>query len=327
MARLLDFLTWPFSFFIKEENINQMNLPGDCRILITATGGIGDAVLLEPFIRHLKNKFINCHIDVISSLSAKDVFGSISSVDKIIDFPDKDFYIKRWLSFWNNTSLKDEYDLAIDSKGDPVAIFYFLTKRIKKRIGFKNGGGESLLNYSLDANILVPKHEQYLMFFGNESLNYKPFLKIEPLCLNYDKPVAVIHLGAGEFNKIWSLDLWQELIVYLSTDYKIIMIGSKNDQSLDKHFSDNTKDKYLTTPTDSSLQYIMRIISGAKIFIGHDTGLTHIAAALGIKTICLFSLVHEKVIWAPSANVVLEFGGKNSLNLSVREVIQAINSL
>ncbi len=57
----------------------------------------------------------------------------------------------------------------------------------------------------------------------------------------------------------------------------------------------------------SCLGELARWISGASLFIGNDSGITHLAAALGVQTIALFGPT-DPAIWGPPGEQVTAMG-------------------
>ncbi|MBI4889064.1 MAG: glycosyltransferase family 9 protein [Acidobacteria bacterium] len=70
-----------------------------------------------------------------------------------------------------------------------------------------------------------------------------------------------------------------------------------------------------------SLRELMPFLAGARVYLGNDSGISHLAAALGAPVVAVFGPTDAK-IWAPRGNVrVMRFED------SVEEVIAAARSL
>jgi ADP-heptose:LPS heptosyltransferase len=69
------------------------------------------------------------------------------------------------------------------------------------------------------------------------------------------------------------------------------------------------------------------VLQQAHFFIGHDSGLTHLAAAVGTPSLALFGPTLEAV-WAPPApHVQVVRRGANIGDISVDDVLNAIAGL
>ena len=87
---------------------------------------------------------------------------------------------------------------------------------------------------------------------------------------------------------LWDKKRWQgyaELAHLLANDYHIVVIGSEHDRTYNppSDFPDDTRFLY-----DLPLRQVAAILDNAEWVVGNDCGLTHIASALGTKTIALF---------------------------------------
>ena len=87
---------------------------------------------------------------------------------------------------------------------------------------------------------------------------------------------------------LWDKKRWQgyaELAHLLKDDYHIVVIGSEHDRTYNPPdaFPDDTTFLY-----DLPLRQVAAILDNAEWVVGNDCGLTHIASALGTKTIALF---------------------------------------
>jgi heptosyltransferase III len=65
-------------------------------------------------------------------------------------------------------------------------------------------------------------------------------------------------------------------------------------------------------------------LAGCKAFVGHDSGITHLASALGLPGLVLWGPSNE-AIWSPPSDRILLLRAEDGLaNLSVLTVHQAL---
>jgi ADP-heptose:LPS heptosyltransferase len=67
-------------------------------------------------------------------------------------------------------------------------------------------------------------------------------------------------------------------------------------------------------------------LAGARLFIGNDSGITHLAAALGTPVVALFGST-DPAIWAPRGENVVVLRGGGMPEIGVEEVLAAAASL
>jgi heptosyltransferase-2 len=77
-----------------------------------------------------------------------------------------------------------------------------------------------------------------------------------------------------------------------------------------------------------SLWDLVSELSQATLFIGHDSGVTHVAAATGVATVALFGPT-DPMIWAPNGDrvVVIESPDRTMPGLSVKAVLANVEKL
>lgn len=134
--------------------------------------------------------------------------------------------------------------------------------------------------------------------------------RIQPEPIEHRSGV-LIHPFSGSNRKNWSLDSYQELAKGLSKPVEWI-VGP--DQELDgaRRFDD--------------LGELARRLAAAELYIGNDSGITHLAAAVGTQTLTLFGPSDPR-IWAPRGAHVTVLYSEPLEMLTVSTVLQAANQL
>ena len=121
----------------------------------------------------------------------------------------------------------------------------------------------------------------------------------------------VIHPFSGSLRKNWPLDSYLQLAAKLPL--KVEWTAGP--------------DEVLPEATRfESLADLAAWIAGARLYIGNDSGITHLAAAIGIKTLALFGPASTKA-WAPRGDNVALVEGDPLSGLPVPEVLAAANRL
>ncbi len=263
-------------------------------------------MLLEPLIRSLHTSFPGLAIDIVARTTPSELLKLIPGIRKIVIFPEYDElgYFSAWQTFYKREikNLKNTYDAAFDAKGDATAILTMLALRIRRRAGYSNGALGALLTKSADAEEAIPKWQQHLKVCGFP-LTTAPALQIDSIS---KQNIAAIHLGASAVIKRAPLKLWIEQLSAIPKEYSIIALGSEEDKQYLAALPEEWQEKIIDH-AGLSLYDEIKLLASAELFIGHDTGLTHIAAALGIPIISLFSLSHNPAIWAPSPAKIITF--------------------
>jgi ADP-heptose:LPS heptosyltransferase len=120
----------------------------------------------------------------------------------------------------------------------------------------------------------------------------------------------VLHPGSGSKKKVWPLDRFVDLALYLQQHLRariLVVIGPAEGKEVQKAFEGSEWDGDLRAPLllgKMSLLELASVIEGCRVFIGNDSGITHMAAALGIPTVAIFGPTDPKV-WAPTGEHVV----------------------
>ena len=121
------------------------------------------------------------------------------------------------------------------------------------------------------------------------------------------KTVIALHPGSGGRKKCWPLDRYLELISYLQAGnacYFQILLGPAEGDSMVKKIEEficgNRIDAGIVR--DSALLVVAAALKSSSLYVGNDSGITHLSAALGTPTIAVFGPTdHRK--WGPKGNV------------------------
>ena len=123
--------------------------------------------------------------------------------------------------------------------------------------------------------------------------------KLTSLGLNSEKPLVVIHPGAGKEYKLWPIAHWQQLIKQLEqTGKQVLLIGAGVDkQQIDAILSAKTI-KPLNGYQQFNLIETIHLGFIAHCMLGNDSGPTHLMATTPTTVFSLFGPTDHS-LWAP----------------------------
>jgi ADP-heptose:LPS heptosyltransferase len=164
---------------------------------------------------------------------------------------------------------------------------------------------------------------------------------LESLRLTLSDPVPVLavgprparaarlafHLGSGSPQKNWPVARWVELIRQCESIFEdFLLIGGEADEDAVRAFLAHSDCRRLKTLLGADLVELSGALSACIAFAGHDTGISHLAAAVGTPTVALFGPTDPN-IWAPlgrHVRVIRAPGGKME-SIPVRDVAAALS--
>jgi ADP-heptose:LPS heptosyltransferase len=115
----------------------------------------------------------------------------------------------------------------------------------------------------------------------------------------------LLHPGSGSKKKVWPLERFLNLAKILQDrfDSKILIIlGPAEGSEVEKVFEGLDPHTFIQAKRLSLIQ-LASVMEGCKLFIGNDSGISHLASALGIPTIAIFGPTDPRV-WSPRGEKV-----------------------
>ena len=126
------------------------------------------------------------------------------------------------------------------------------------------------------------------------------------------------HVGSGSPVKNWPINHWIELAQRLEGFFvDLLLVGGEADDEVVRQFCARCRLGSLRTLLNANLADLSQALNGCTLFVGHDTGVTHLAAAVGTPTLALFGPTNPSV-WAPLGEHVSVIRSPDGLMKSIR---------
>jgi ADP-heptose:LPS heptosyltransferase len=292
-------------------------------MLVIHQGALGDFILALPTLKTLRNAFPQ----------AKSV---MMGYPRILELVEKAFYAEEILSI-------DQKGMAsFFARGgslDPHLSQFFSTFELIIVFG-KNGGGTLIGNLkqvcrgrilhidpfpSWAERIHITDHLlRGLSRYGFSTSERYPKLHLKKSDQNWGRSfwrkkgfteeerreAIIIHPGSGSKKKVWPLERFLDLIHYLQKHLRsriIIVLGPAEGLEIEKHFEEMEWNMGTNAPILAkglSLLELASVMEGCRLFVGNDSGISHMAAALGLPTIAIFGPT-DPMVWAPRGEKVV----------------------
>lgn len=274
-------------------------------ILFIRPGGIGDAVLLLPAVKELRATFPETVIGVLCEKRNAEIFTLTDTIQHIYLY-DRNLDLLR--------CIRQPYDVVIDTEQwhRLSAVVGFFTKA-PIRIGFNTNERGRLFTHTIPYShddyevysffhLIEPLLQEKPSFDQNLPFIQPPLLP-ERLSLllqkNGDnKQFIAIFPGASVEERRWGGENFGRTAEILrQKGYHIVILGSFCDSQ-----DAETMKKYVHDSIDltgkTSLREVVGILKQCRLLITADSGLMHLAYAIGTPTVSLFGSGIEKK-WAP----------------------------
>jgi N-acetylglucosaminyldiphosphoundecaprenol N-acetyl-beta-D-mannosaminyltransferase len=294
------------------------------RVLIVQLADIGDLALSTPALAALREAHPTAHIALLTAAHAAPVIEATGLVDEIITLDRRQFNSSAAL--FKPGNLRRLFALR-GGKYDAVVFFHHFTLWLgtfkfalialcsgaRRRIGLQNGNGWFLTDSLRDDGFGAKHQAQYWLdlagLLGADTTS-RP-AQIATGC--YELPPAekrvVIHPGSGSYSRARRWDAGNFAAVadalHREDHAQIILVGSPDDDGAAVAEAMQTRPLDLTGRT--TLPELAAVIRQADVFIGADSGVVHIAAAVGVPVVAIFgpSNHHAWGPWLPDGQVVI----------------------
>ncbi len=281
-------------------------------ILIISLHHLGDFLFAGPAIRAIRKKYPKAYIVIWIKSRTEQIVKDCSSVDEIVIFDEVcTDRTKESCGGWREKfdfakKLKSKnFDLLADMSGVFDSILVGVLSGIKYRVGFSSQGLGFL--FSKDVSIhkgehLIEKYNAVAGALGAKVIDSRLFIELNnndknaaelflrENMIGNDNPFICIHPGAGWPSKTWSLQRFAELADKLIENkrVKVVICGGENDVQAAEKIAGQMLHKPIIAAGRFSLGETSAIINKCSVYVGHDSGPSYIAEALGRPLLVLF---------------------------------------
>jgi ADP-heptose:LPS heptosyltransferase len=140
-------------------------------------------------------------------------------------------------------------------------------------------------------------------------------------------PTVALHPGSGSERKNWPERSWADLVQYLiqETDFNLLLVGGEAEGERLQRLAAALPPARVRVAQSLPLTDLANVLAGCTGFIGHDSGISHLAAAVGLPGLLLWGDSAEE-IWRPPSEKMKILRYPAGLEwLPVTEVVRHIN--
>lgn len=309
------------------------------RILVIRGGAIGDFVLTLPAIKLLRENFPQAHLEILGYRHivalAEGRFYADST--RSIEYgPLSRFFIP-------NAELPGELMEYFGSFHQVVSFLYDPDRFFEMnllRCGVKHFiHGSPKIDDTDHASIQLARPlERLALYHDGRAATLHPNSADRAFAESYfdsvrhssapGRPLLALHPGSGSERKNWPLDSWLALTGLLRSfqpQPRLLLIGGEADADRIAALSRERRDEPFLLAQNMPLPHLAALLERCALFVGHDSGISHIAAAVGAPCVLLFGPTDPE-IWAPRNDRVrvLQAAGDAMENLGPDTVAAAI---
>jgi heptosyltransferase-3 len=301
------------------------------KILVIRGGAIGDFILTIPVLQALKKNFPATHLEVLGypKVANLAVDAGWAHSTKSIEAPGLARFFApigavppEWLQYFA------QFDIIITYLFDPDDLFQNNVSLSGKHHYIKGPyrPNERLNLHAVD--VFLKPLEKLAIYETGVLPDLSRLASLQKKESNKTVQIA-IHPGSGSTKKNWHLDNWINLIKRLlsHSNVEILIIGGEAEresaEKLEGSFPSNRTQLLMNRP----LGDVARALAQSHAFIGHDSGISHMAAALEVPSVILWGPTNMN-IWRPLGKQVTIIESDEGLRgIHPEQVIREVSRL
>jgi lipopolysaccharide heptosyltransferase II len=316
----------------------RITLPDDAHILVVKLAGIGDLLLATPALHALRERYPQARIDLLVTpdsaglLNGWQAINSIIVLDKyLFDYPQQIVTQPAKLM-----RLLELYTTLRGGRYDAVILLHHLTLpfgRLKHqalmratgarwRVGLDNGHGWFLNVRAKDGGFGARHEAEYMLALAEavgatiedrhlivplteeERAQARELVYGDKTQSEVAHPIIAMHPGSGGYStaRRWSPERFAQLAdtLYHDAGGQLLLVGGPEEAALHQEIMAMLQ---LHVPVRSlagqgSIKVAAAVLELADLFVGNDSALMHLSAAVGTPTVAIFGLTNYQA-WGP----------------------------
>lgn len=272
-------------------------MSADPRVLVIRGGAVGDFILTLPALRLLKENLPRCRVEVLGypGITQLAVKAGLAVSTRALEHGSMARLFARGAEI--DGALAEYlrgFNLVVSYLFDPDGVF---------RDNLQRAGVKTLLECPHHirpgeghAALQLARPLERLAVFAEEPEWRRPFFAGAPAC---PSPLTVaIHPGSGSLKKNWQVEHWLEVAESLRAAFpgiRIVFITGEAEEA---------RGTMQALPADAGRWHMLPLtelagrLGKCHAFLGHDSGISHLASACGVPCLLLFGPTDPE-LWAP----------------------------
>ena len=216
-----------------------------------------------------------------------------------------------------------QFTIVISYLFDPDGIFETNVKSCGPRqfIAAQHRPDEAKSIHASD--VFLKPLEQLTIFDGD------PVARLELPGLAKRENWLALHPGSGSEGKNWPEQNWRKLVAHLldHSPLNLLLVGGEAEGAQLQRLAKDLLAERVQVAQHVPLHELAPRLAKCSGYVGHDSGVTHLASALGLPTLVLWGKSDEK-IWRPLGEKVRVLNQHSDLaELTLETVVEGVNAL
>jgi heptosyltransferase-3 len=277
------------------------------RVLVVRLRSIGDTVLATPTLHALRRFLPSAQIDVLLEDWVAPLLEGFEDVDNVITVERKSTASRARIARALRTA---RYDVAYNLHGGTTATFLTRATGARHRVGFAAYRYSRLYNHAAPSPIVlwgrekIHSVEQQLALVGWTGVPVSDLpatrlavtkdadagitRRLSEVGLDETSQLALLHPAAAFETKQWATENFARVAEELKArGLSIIAVAAPHETEVINTLQKSSSAE-IKAFTDLSLPEVTALCARARLFVGNDSGIAHIASAVGCPSVVIF---------------------------------------
>ncbi len=308
------------------------------KILVIRGGAIGDFILTLPAIAALRQQFPQAHLEILGYphiAQLAQIGGLVNRVQSIEARALAGFFARGGELAGDLAGYFSGFNIIVSYLYDPDEIFQNNVARCSRAIFIVGPHRPNEAGKIHATKVFLQPLERLAIFdadhvprldvgqASSRSLSPEAVIELVP---PFDRleacPTLALHPGSGSEKKNWPEARWAELIQHLlnANELNLLLVGGEAEGERLQRLAAALPPMRVRVAQSLSLAELARVLHGCMAFVGQDSGISHLAAAVGLPCLVLWGDSVEE-IWRPQGGRVLILKNADGLKaMSVEKV-------
>ena len=268
------------------------------KILVIRGGAIGDFILTLPVMAALRAQFPKARLEVLGYRHIAELAVAGGLADEVRHIEARalaGFFARRGELLPELQDYFAGFAVIVSYLYDPDTIFAENVARCSKA-QFIVGPHRPEDHAGVHATEVFLKPLERLAIFDADPVPQLPLASRRPPCSGE----IALHPGSGSERKNWPEARWAELLLRVveDSDAKLLLVGGEAEVDRLDRLARGLPSERIELARSLPLPELAQRLTHCSIFVGHDSGITHLAAALGLPGLVLWGET-ARAVWSP----------------------------
>jgi heptosyltransferase-2 len=281
------------------------------RLVVRIPNWVGDAVHSLPAVTALRRYFPAAELTILARGEVGALFLHHPAVDRVASYPRVHGVVPQLIQLWRTAAdlRRQAYDLAVVLTNAFEGAWLMFLTGISRRYGYATDGRGWLLTdgvpcpprirslhqadyyLALLAEMGIPATRTTERLWPTEAERRQATERLRAAGWSSDRPLIALCPGAGYGSaKRWPVERYAELAARLISRHgaSIVLLGGAAERRMVPAFAAVDRAHLMDLVGETSLREAMALLAACDVAVSNDSGLLHLATAVGTPAVALF---------------------------------------